>query len=140
MYYSGLAESGKRNRWTVKVLASEVVKCCEERIGYHDTRANFWSDELRKSEEALRSGGIKLSHFPVTGGHRTEAQLDTSMANRVGECQKRLRSNQDSSRRFVAFRAMLKLLKDEPIELNADDVLYFNLNGADSVGESSDEE
>jgi hypothetical protein len=130
MYFS-MGESGRRHKWTVKVAAKQLTSCCSERMVYHEGRINFWKTELDASETKLRTEGIQLKHYEVTGGRRTEAQLDSSLSGRVGECQQRLKSNRDAYDHFAAYYAMFKLAGDSEFELNCDDVLYFNLEGAD---------
>jgi hypothetical protein len=107
--YFNIGSDSKRTRWSVKVDAKTMAKCCDERMSYHANRMNFWSDELEKAEKMLRSDGISIKHFPVTGGQRTEAQLDPSLAKRVSECQNRMKSNQDSLNRFRAYRSLCLL-------------------------------
>jgi hypothetical protein len=140
MYFRIGSESGKRERWTVKVGARMLLNCCDERMRYHLERVAFWEAEHAKAEERLRSEGIQLKHFDVTGGRRTEAQLDASLAKRVSECEQRLKSNRDSYNRFAAFKALFKVAgPDELLDLNADDILYFNLEGADRGGDGDEE-
>jgi hypothetical protein len=132
---------GRRDRWTVKVPAKRLAKCCDERMEYHAGRLKFWDAERRDAEEKLRAVGIQLRHFAVTGGQRMEAQLDAGLAKRVSECEQRLKTNQDALAKFRAFKALLTLAGDEPgVELTADDVLYFNLEGADAGNESGGDE
>jgi hypothetical protein len=73
-----------------------------------------------------------LTHFSVTGGQRTEAQLDAPLAKRVTECEVRLKEHRSALDRFRAFQSLLKLASQECVDLNADDVLFFNLEGADA--------
>lgn len=132
MYNNFLAEQGKRHRWTIKVYVPKLLECCKERMTYHQSRVAFWRKQHETAEGKLRSDGIKLAHFEVTGGQRTEAQLDAALAKRVGECENRLRYNQAALDKFHAFDAMLQQAdKADQWELNADDVLYFNLGNAD---------
>ena len=140
MYFRILNEMGKREKWTVKVPVEMLRSCCDERMRFHTNRLEFWTTEREQSESLLRSDGIKVKHFAVTGGQRTEAQLDPSMAARVAECEQRQKANKDSMNRFRAFKSMLSLMpQGTEMELNADDILYFNLNNADPEGESNDE-
>ena len=130
MYFK-LTSDCKREKWTVKVVATALVTCCHERIAYHRKRGEFWANERENAERELRDNGISLKQFSVTGGTRTQATLDESMAERVTECQQKQREHADSFNRFVAYRAMFALLKGNELELTADDVLYFNIEGAD---------
>ena len=139
MYFQ-IGESGKRGRWTVKVSASKLLQCCISRMNYHSERLVFWEKEREVAENVLRTDGTKLKHFPVTGGQRTEAQLDPSLSNRVQECQQRAKSNKDSFERFGAYKALFLIAGSEVLELNADDVLYFNLEGADVGGDGEEED
>jgi hypothetical protein len=136
MYFRLTSETGKRERWTVKISGAKLSECCTERMGYHRERVAFWEKALATAEQSLRSDGIQLKHFEVTGGRRTEAQLDPSLAKRVAECEQRLKSNRDAVNRFAAYRALLAAGgPNAEYELNADDVLYFNLEGADIGGD-----
>lgn len=136
-YFHFTSESGKRERWTVKVNAETLKQCCKERRRYHEDRCNFWGEQHKIAEEKLRSCGIKLESLPITGGQRMEAKLDSSLANRLGECENKIKHHKDCVARFVAYQAFLSQLGPQAeVDLNVDDVLYFNLGGADKEGES----
>lgn len=130
MGYFHLTE-GKRHSWKVKVKASRLAQCCEERMSYHNARIAFWDKERKAAEEELRSKGLQLRHFAVTGGERMEAQLDTGLAKRVSECERRLNEHRSAIDKFRAYKAFFALSSEEH-DLTADDVLYFNLEGADN--------
>ena len=131
MYFS-IGESGRRNRWTIKLNAQRLLENCTERINYHQSRADWWGSERTIAEGRLRSEGIQLKHFETSGGQRTEAHLDPSLAGRVSECQSKEKFHNDAVNRFVAFKAFFSLAGDEFLELNTDDVLYFNIGDADT--------
>jgi hypothetical protein len=123
---------GRRHKWTVKVKASRLLGCCDERLSYHAERIEAWDGARKDAEDKLRADGIQLRHYSVTGGERMEAQLDASLAKRVSECEAKLRDHRDAENRFRAYRSFFVLSGDADIELTADDVLYFNLEGADA--------
>jgi hypothetical protein len=138
-YFPMTSERGKRERWIVKVSAERLLACCEERIAYHNGRVAFWESQHADAEDKLRSGGIQLRHFDVSGGKRTEAQLDAGLAKRVGECEARMKENRQAVNRFVAFRALFLLTKGQEHELSVDDVLYFNIESADAGSDDAEE-
>jgi hypothetical protein len=141
-YFRITNESGKREKWLINAKAVELLKCCEERMKYHTERVKFWLSQQTIAEKALRDTGIKLTSLPVTGGNRTEVQLDPTMSKRVSECENRLKENKQSVDRFRAYRAFFdqarKETPEKAFELNADDVLYFNLAGADAGEENTE--
>ena len=161
MYISGLInESGRRNKWTVRVSASVLAKCCMERMGHHIARLEWWAGERDKADLAVRAS-LTLQSLEHYGGSRLSAKLDSSMADRMSECQAKVASHQREVDRFRAFKAMFDLMVDSgshgdceapapgmgvptkydrEVDLNADDILYFNLNGADSGREDGDSE
>lgn len=139
-YFRITSESGKREKWTVKVKASRLEACCIERMKYHKERMGFWSAERVKSDKALKEKGITIQQFEVTGGTRSEAKLDPSLVARLGECQAKEKSNSEAFAKFGAYKAMFKLLGDSEVELNADDVLYFNIEGSDVGKEDTDDQ
>ena len=139
-YFQITNELGRRHKWTVKVTADKMVSCCIERMTHHRERLAFWGKERASSELELKEKGISLKHFAVTGGQRTSAQLDETMAQRVSECQSRQKEHIESFNRFGAFKAMFKLLGMAEIDLNADDVLYFNIESADVGSPDAEDE
>jgi hypothetical protein len=141
-YFRITNETGKREKWLINAKAADLLKCCEERMKYHMERVKFWETQQVIAEKALKETGIKLTSHPVTGGNRTDVQLDPTMSNRVSECQNRLKENRQSVDRFRAYRAFFyqagKETPDKTFDLNADDVLYFNLAGADAGEENTE--
>jgi hypothetical protein len=141
MYFQLTNESGKRNRWTVSVAVADLVKACEARMAYHRERLAFWTTANTEAEKELRTDGLTVKKFEVSGGSRIEAQVDPSLAKRVGECQSAKKRHQEAINRFGAFASFCALCgADAKLDLNADDVLYFNLSGADVGGEEDDDE
>lgn len=139
MYFRVLTDDGKRNRWTVKVKATTLINRCKERIEHHESRANFWEEEHTAAEKELRESGITLKHVPISGGERVEAALDSSLARRVAECENKVKRHRDAILHFKAFRSFFSLAQhEESFELNADDVLYFNLEQADAGDEEEE--
>jgi len=97
-------------------------------------RADFWQAEHDNAELRLQSEGITLQHFDVTGGRRSEAKLDASLVNRVSECEQKLKAHQEAILRFRAYKSLFDMIHpEELVELNVDDVLYFNVRGADKA-------
>ncbi len=126
---------GERTDWKVKVSAGKLGQACNERILYHRGRASWWLKEWEAAEKELRASGISLRHQEVTGGTRTEARLDDSMAARIAECENKAKSHRKSVDTFRAYAAFFNLAGAMNFEVNADDVLYFNLEQADPEGE-----
>lgn len=139
-YFRITNESGKREKWTVKVKADRMKNCCIERMKYHKERMSFWAVERAKADKALKEKGITVMQYDVTGGTRSEAKLDPSLVARLGECQQREKSNSEAFAKFGAYKAMFILLGDSEVELNADDVLYFNVEGSDVGPEDSNDD
>lgn len=139
MAYFTIGSAAKRHGWTVKVPAFALVTACDERLAYHKGRIEFWSKELARASETLKTEGIKIRTYEVSGGNRSEAVLDPTLSGRVSECEAALKSNKDSVNRFTAYRSLFTIAKDEMLDLAADDVLYFNLEGADVGGDGEDE-
>ncbi len=129
---------GKRERWTITMPAIKMLGSCKKRVDYHNGRVAFWQEQLSMAESKLRKEGLQFTSYAVTGGERTEAKLDPGLAARVQECRQRLSSNQDSANRFAAFHAFFKLAGSKDLELSADDVLYFDLEGADVSGDGEE--
>lgn len=130
-YFRLTSESGKREKWTVKVKADRMKNCCIERMKHHKERMAFWAAERIKADKALKEKGIQITQYEVTGGTRSEAKLDPSLMARLGECQQKEKANSESFAKFGAYKAMFVLMGENEIELNADDVLYFNVEGSD---------
>lgn len=126
---------GQRDKWRIKVSASKLKEACEERGKYHQDRMEFWEKERDKADARLRKEGLTFEQHQVSGGVRTEAKLDPELQYRLGECVKRLEHNKGRLAEFQAFKAFFELSGASEFsvlfELGADDVLYFNLQGAD---------
>jgi len=132
------SESGKREGWTIVVLAKELIANCNERITYHSGRVVFWEQEQRTATETLRDEGIKLRTFGVTNGERIEAEIDQKMGKRLSECQQQVKYHKTCINKFRAFRALCTIASrdDSQFVLNADDCLFFNIGEADNGEET----
>ena len=59
---------------------------------------------------------------------------DQDCDNRISECQQKVKEHLEAGKKFQAFYAMFGCMNlDYEVKLNADDVLYFNVNNADVV-------
>ncbi len=130
-----IGESGRRNKWTVKVAPAILVERCKERMAYHQDRLGTWKEARVKADSAVRARALKIE----TGGALDEDRVEPALARRLKECEQKVSYHQSEIERFLAFKAMCTLYtKQSPhaepamLDLNADDVLYFNLEEADS--------
>lgn len=131
---------GQREGWRVRVPAQTLLECCKERIAHHAAKVEYWKKEHAKAEENLRANGVKLVNVPdsmsnslKTTTFAVHASLDQEMANRLSQCENRVKANTLAMERFTSFKAMMSYGKgDDAFDLTVDDVLYFNLQSADA--------
>lgn len=124
---------GKRNEWEFKFVASVLQTACEERILYHNTRAEALTWELSETnEKRMRLMSSTTAELPVYNPNVTQTwqapglpaevqQLTNDMAKlrqRVDDHQQRVRDYRDWSYLFA-------LDLGASFSLTYEDVAYF---------------
>ncbi len=108
-----------------------MIDCCVRRQAYHQERLAYWKGEAKVTEDKIRSEGMKLEEFQVTGGTRFEAKINESLGRRLSEAKSKAASHDAFLEQFTVFLAEFRRQPDREMPLQLGDVIYFGLHGID---------
>jgi len=111
---------------------SKLKDASQERADFHRTRAAEWQVTYDAALEELKSQGIDVRQYDITGGQRVELVGDPSLLNRVNEAQGKVKSHGADAEKFDRWARAFMVTLEQPagdfsLPLNADDLEYFNL-------------
>lgn len=125
--YPDRYQNGKRDSWTFPYTGKELLRFATGRMEYHQARERFWEEEESKTEEEIRSKGISLQEYAVTGGTRFEAKIDTSLGTRLTECREKVEKHRALKEQFEVFVMEFGRNPDRSFELAPADIRFFGL-------------
>lgn len=121
-----------RDKWSVKLPATQVAAQARMRAEHHRGRQAFWAEQLATAEQELRAHGLEFRELPVTGGNKLQAVMDPGRVDRVEECRRKVIQHERQAADYEAYRILLDLLAIQNqgtmyVDLDSSDVVYFGL-------------
>ena len=116
-----------RHEWKFSFTGQDLYSAADEKAVYHETRLEFWTAEFVMAEEKVKSTGVDVREYPVTGGNRLELVIDPTLQARYEECHKKLQMHEMMADEFDRYARAFELNVDALFDLDADDIRYFGL-------------
>jgi hypothetical protein len=117
-----------RGSWRFEYKASDLIPACQKRIRYHAERLEYWRKEARDTEEKIRSAGVQLQEFSVTGGSRFEARVDELLGRRLSEAKQKVSKHDGYLEQFQVFLREFQREVTRVYNLQLGDVIFFGLH------------
>lgn len=128
-FFNNRYESGERGNWKFRYSGAELSQSLKARMKHHTERASYWHEEARTTEEKLRSDGIRLQEFGVTGGTRFEAKIDSSLGSRLSEAREASKIHDRFVEQYEAFEHQFEKEPERIYELALEDLRFFGIVG-----------
>lgn len=128
-FFNNKYESGERNGWKFPYTGGELAETLQSRLRYHTERAAYWRDEATHTEERIRTSGIHIEEFGVTGGSRFEAKIDHSLGTRLSEARDALKVHDRFVDQYLAFQHEFNKDPKRVYELQLGDLRFFGVLG-----------
>ncbi len=117
-----------KDKWTIQISAAALQGAAENRQRYHQQRAAWWAGEQSKAEKTLREKGIDIREYQQTGGARMQAILDPDLANRLSECQGKVKHHSTQSQMFVEWSRFFAAMPDShSLDVEQQDFAFFHV-------------
>lgn len=122
-------EKGNRDGWTFAYTGAELSKALVPRLNYHTERADYWEDEMKSTEDKIRTSGISIEEYGVTGGSRFEAKIDTALGARLTEAREAFKVHRKLVEEYLALDSEFYREPQRRYELKLGDLRFFGLIG-----------
>jgi hypothetical protein len=116
-----------RDEWKFRYTCSDLIAPTEAKAKHHRERETFWTGELEKAKEKVRSGGAVVREHPISGGTRMQVMIDPEVQGRANECAEKVRSHRESAEEYERWLRVFRGNGDASVELDAKDVEFFGL-------------
>lgn len=121
----------KRQDWTFKYTASEILTAAASRGTYHSGRLDHWVERQTVAEAELKESGLRIREAAAPGStsnsYRGQPVWDNEKLKVFDEAQDKVREHQTKRDEYARWVQVLGRAGEEKLDLTVDDIAYFGL-------------
>jgi hypothetical protein len=119
-----------RSNWDFQYTCGAVAKAANGRLTHHQTRLDYWNDEVARIKKEVEDAGLVIREQQMTGGVQYQIVADLELQARFNTAQDKVQNHRSKIREYAKWVAVLSHRpEDEVIWLDMDDILFFDPEG-----------
>ena len=121
----------KRHEWKFGYTGSDLLAAADTKHKHHKDRLAWWEEQEKKVMEKVRAEGLEVresvaaKYSTSNVGHGAEIVVDVQLQQKLNECHAKKIEHQNKVKEYSGWMQVLEMNKNERLELNHDDVLFF---------------
>lgn len=121
----------RRDEWVFSYNASNLAAAAAQKRDHHKQRFDWWTLKKEETIRKVKEMGIEVHDSVAASISNTKGyagpriEIDAGLQRDLSECQGKIREHDESMREYEGWRQVLESNKEDRLQLNHDDWLYF---------------
>lgn len=127
------SENSLRNKWKFRYAAHILANAASEKASIREGRVSIWMKKQKEIIAEVKEKGLEInesvsaqfSNYSTKAGRGARLEVSDKYQEQLDECFSRIKSNSEAALAYRAWQYVLDANKNELLELNYEDWLFF---------------